>query len=44
MAKLIPDYYDFIVDAAQRGELWGVCSEQNQQIQLELDLDSCKTS
>lgn len=36
--KLIPEFYESILEAAERGELWGITSEHSQLTQLELDL------
>ena len=42
--KLIPEFYESILEAAERGELWGITSEHSQLTQLELDLASCVNS
>ena len=44
MSKHIPEFYESILEAAERGELWGITSEHSQLIQLELDLASCVIS
>ena len=44
MSKLIPAFYESILEAAERGELWGITSEHSQLTQLELDLTSCVNS
>ena len=41
MSQEIPDFYEFILEASKRGELWGICSEQNQWTQLEIDFNVC---
>ena len=41
MSKHIPEFYASILEAAERGELWGISSEHSQLTQLELDLTSC---
>ena len=35
--KYIPEFYQFILDASEKGELWGITSEQNHYIQLDID-------
>ena len=40
MSKHIPEFYESILEASQRGELWGISSEQSHVTQLEIDLDS----
>ena len=42
--KLIPEFYESILEAAERGELWGITSEHSQLVQLELNLASCVKS
>tara|TARA_B100000965_G_C19250432_1_gene608495 strand:- start:6 stop:140 length:135 start_codon:yes stop_codon:yes gene_type:complete len=44
MSKYIPEFYQPILEAAERGELWGTCREQNHSIQLELEFNSCLNS
>ncbi len=44
MLKDIPEFYRSIVEASDRGELWGIISEQSLWIQLELDINSCMNS
>ena len=44
MSKHIPEFYESILEASERGELWGVSSEQSHWTQLEIDLDSCLSS
>tara|TARA_B100000700_G_scaffold272855_1_gene316743 strand:+ start:1478 stop:1612 length:135 start_codon:yes stop_codon:yes gene_type:complete len=39
MTKHIPEFYESILEASQRGELWGISSEQNYWTQLEIDLN-----
>ena len=41
MSKHIPEFYESILEAAERGELWGIALEDSQLTQLELDLASC---
>ena len=40
MSKHIPEFYESILEASERGELWGISSEQSHWTQLEIDLDS----
>ena len=40
MSKDIPEFYRSILEASDRGELWGISSEQSHWTQLEFDLDS----
>ena len=40
MSKHIPEFYESILEASKRGELWGLSSEQSHWTQLEIDLDS----
>ena len=40
MSKHISGFYESILEAAERGELWGISSEQSHVTQLEIDLDS----
>ena len=44
MSKHIPEFYESILEASERGELWGISSEQSHVTQLEIDLDSLVTS
>ena len=44
VSKHIPEFYESIVEASERGELWGITSEQSHWIQLEIDLRSCVDS
>ena len=44
MSKHIPEFYESILEAAERGELWGITSEHSQLVQLELNLVSCVKS
>ena len=37
MSILIPDIYESIVEACERGELWGVEPPSNRPTQLEID-------
>ena len=39
-SKHIPEFYESIVEASERGELWGISSEQSHWYQMEIDLDS----
>jgi len=41
MSKHIPEFYKSILEASERGELWGISSERSHWIQIEIDLDSC---
>ena len=41
MSKNIPEFYKSILEASERGELWGISSERSHWIQIEIDLDSC---
>jgi len=41
MSKDIPEFYRSILEASDRGELWGITSEQSHWTQLEIDLNSC---
>ena len=40
MSKHIPEFYESILEASERRELWGISSEQSHWTQLEIDLDS----
>tara|TARA_B100000214_G_scaffold78999_1_gene53365 strand:+ start:265 stop:399 length:135 start_codon:yes stop_codon:yes gene_type:complete len=40
MSKHIPEFYESILEAFERGELWWISSEQSHWTQLEIDLDS----
>ena len=40
MSKHIPEFYESILEASERGELWGKSSEQIHWTQLEINLDS----
>ena len=40
LAKHNPDFYKSILEAAERGELWGMYSEQDHFTQLEIDFNS----
>ena len=44
MSKDIPEFYRSILEASDRGELWGISSEQSYQTQLEFDINSCMNS
>ena len=44
MSKDIPELYKFILGASDRGELWGITSQQSHWTQLEIDLNSCMNS
>ncbi|WP_263890518.1 hypothetical protein [Prochlorococcus marinus] len=44
MSKDIPEFYRSILQASDRGELWGISSEQCHWIQLEFDINSCMNS
>jgi len=40
LLKHNPDFYKSILEAAERGELWGISTKQNYFIQLKIDFDS----
>ena len=42
LLKHNPDYYKSILQAAERGELWGVNTHQNHFIQLKFDFNPSK--
>ena len=44
MSKDIPEFYRSILEASDRGELWGISSEKYHWRQLEIDLNSCMNS
>ena len=44
MSKDIPEFYRSILEASDRGELWGISSEQSHWTQLEFDINSCMNS
>ena len=44
ISKDIPEFYRSILEASDRGELWGISSEQSHWIQLEFDINSCMNS
>ena len=44
MSKDIPEFYRSILEASDRGELWGISLEQSHWIQLEFDLNSSMNS
>ncbi len=44
MSKDIPELYRSILEASDRGELWGISSEQSHWTQLELDISSFMNS
>jgi len=44
MSKHIPEFYRSILEASDRGELWGITSQQSHWTQLEIDLNSCMNS
>ena len=41
ISKHIPEFYESILEASERGELWGINVEENRCTQLEIDLDFC---
>ena len=41
LSKHIPEFYEAILEASKRGELWGISTEQSHWTQLEIDLNSC---
>ena len=44
MSKDIPEFYRSILEASDRGELWGITSEQSHCTQIEFDINSCMNS
>ena len=44
MTKQIPEFYRSILEASDRGELWGVTLEKSQRTQLEIDINPCLNS
>ena len=44
MSEDIPEFYRSILEASDRGELWGISSEQSHWTQLEFDINSCMNS
>ena len=38
-----PDHYKSILEASERGELWGISTQQNYFIQLKIEFDCPKT-
>ena len=44
MSKYIPEFYESILEASERGELWGISFEESLWNQLEIDLSSCLNS
>ena len=34
-----PDFYNSILESAERGELWGMSAQENHYVQLKLDLN-----
>ena len=40
MSNQIADFYESIVEASKRGELWGVDTSSTDSIQLEIDFKS----
>ena len=39
MSKHLPEFYESIVEASNRGELWGIESPPSDSIQLEIDFN-----
>ena len=39
MSIYIPDFYESIVEACERGELWGIETTSHTPIQLEIDFN-----
>ena len=39
MSSHIPEFYEFIVEASEKGYLWGVDQVQNSNYQLETNFD-----
>tara|TARA_Y100001968_G_C18848386_1_gene476930 strand:- start:87 stop:326 length:240 start_codon:yes stop_codon:yes gene_type:complete len=44
MTKHVPEFYESIVEASERGELWGIDVFSNDNTQLEFDFDPCYTN
>ena len=44
MSKDIPEFYRSILEASDRGELWGISLEQSHCNQLEFDFNPCINS
>ncbi len=44
MSKHIPYLYESILEASERGELWGISLERSYWTQLEIDFNSCANS
>ena len=40
MSKYIPEFYESILEASERGELWGISLVQSHWTQLEIDINS----
>ena len=40
MSKHIPEFYESILEASERGELWGISSDKSHWTQLEIDFNS----
>mgnify|MGYP001242588221 FL=1 len=40
MPNQIPDFYESIVEACNRGELWGIETSSPESIQLEIDFNT----
>ena len=40
MSKHIPEFYQSILEASERGELWGISSEPSHWTQMEIDFNS----
>ena len=40
MSKDIPEFYRSILEASERGELWGISSDKSHWTQLEIDFNS----
>ncbi len=44
MSKHVSYLYEFILEASERGELWGLSLERSHWTQLEIDYNSCINS
>ena len=40
MSNHIPEFHESILEASERGEIWGISTEQSHWTQLEIDLES----
>ena len=44
MSKDILEFYRYKLEASDRGDLWGITSDQSHLTQLEFDINSCMNS